>query len=101
MLTAVTNLAGNAERPRTGRLRRYVATATLVRGADGAGAVALVALATSPPLRLADGARMGGLLAALLTAPPLLGPWLARGLDRARDGRRLLATAFAGYGVAL
>jgi hypothetical protein len=75
-----------------------VAAATLLRGADAGAAVGLVLLAVA---RLPDGGRIGGLLAVGLTAPHALGPLLARRLDGARDGRRLLAAAFACYGVAL
>ncbi|WP_405140503.1 MFS transporter [Sphaerisporangium sp. NBC_01403] len=81
-----------------GALARYVAAATLARGADGGAAVGLVTLAA---VHLRDGAAVGGVLAAVLTAPHLLGPWTARRLDRARDGRRFLAMSFAGYGIAL
>jgi hypothetical protein len=81
-------------------LVRYVLAATLVRAADAAAAVGLVLLATSPGAHV-GGARTGGLLAAGLTAPHLLGPLLARRLDAARDGRGVLALAFATYGVAL
>ncbi len=73
----------------------------LARGADGGAAVGLVLLAVSPAAGLHHGARAGGLLAAALTAPHLLGPWVARRLDRARDSRRVLAAAFAAYGIAL
>jgi predicted MFS family arabinose efflux permease len=44
---------------------------------------------------------VGGLLAACLTAPHLLGPAVARLLDRARDGRSLLAGACVLYGLTL
>src|SRR4051794_2777346 len=84
-----------------GALARYLLAATLVRAADAAAAVGLVLLATSPAAPVAGGARTGGLLAAGLTAPHLLGPLLARRLDGARDGRALLALAFAAYGAAL
>jgi MFS family permease len=84
-----------------GSLARYMVAATLARGADGGAAVGVVLLALSPLARLRDGAAVGGLLAAGLTAPHLLGPVLARRLDRARDGRTVLAASFAGYGVAL
>jgi hypothetical protein len=79
-------------------LARYLLAATLVRGADGGAAVGVVLLTlTREPGR----AGVAGLLAAALTAPHLLGPWLARRLDRARDGRVVLAGAFAAYGIAL
>src|SRR6059058_1464993 len=79
-------------------LTRYVAAATLVRGADAAAAVGLVLLAVASR---ADGARVGGLLAVGLMAPHAAGPLLALRLDRARDGRLLLAASCAGYAAAL
>jgi hypothetical protein len=63
----------------TAPLVRYLAAATLVRAADGGAAVGLVLL---------GGPRLGGLLAACLTAPHLVGPALARRLDSARDDAR-------------
>src|SRR3954468_20730953 len=86
---------------RNSALARYVLAATLVRAADAAAAVGIVLLAASPAAHVAGGARTGGLLAAGLTAPHLLGPLLARRLDAARDGRGVLALAFAAYGAAL
>jgi hypothetical protein len=80
-----------------GPLTRYLAAATLARGADAGAPVGLALLATSS----SAGPAAGGLLAAALTAPHLLGPWAARRLDAARDGRWVLAAAFAGYGLAL
>src|SRR4051812_21069131 len=82
-------------------LARYLAAATLARAADAGAAVGLVLLAVSPAAGLQHGVGAGGLLAAALTAPHLLGPWVARRLDRSRDGRRVLAAAFATYGCAL
>src|SRR3954447_8949319 len=76
-----------ARRPGAGPLARYVVAATLVRAADAAAAVGLVLLATRPAAHVAGGARTGGLLAAGLTAPHLLGPLLARRLDAARRAR--------------
>src|SRR4051812_20678311 len=91
----ITSSTGDARGP----LARYLAAATLARGADAGAPVGLALLATSSGLR--HGAAVGGLLAAALTAPHLLGPWVARRLDAARDGRWVLAAAFAGYGLAL
>jgi hypothetical protein len=82
----------------TAYVLRYLVAATLARGADAAAPVGLVLLAVHAG---AHGAGVGGLLAACLTAPHLLGPVVARRLDRARDGRRVLAAAFAAYGAAL
>jgi hypothetical protein len=90
---AITSSTGDARRA----LARYLAAATLARGADAGAPVGLALLATSS----SAGPAAGGLLAAALTAPHLLGPWVARRLDAARDGRWVLAAAFAGYGVAL
>jgi MFS family permease len=78
---------------------RYLAVATLIRIVDGGSAVALVTLVVSLHGLVSDTA--AGLLAALLTAPQLLGPLAAEPFARARDPRRALALAFAGYGVAL
>jgi hypothetical protein len=80
---------------------RYLVAATLARAADAGASVGLVLLAVSPATGLEHGVGAGGLLAAALTAPHLLGPWVARRLDRARDGRRVLAAAFAAYGIAI
>jgi predicted MFS family arabinose efflux permease len=80
-------------------MARFLVAATLARGADGGAAVALVLLAVQSAV--SHGAAVGGLLAAGLLTPHALGPWVARALDRARDGRRFLAGAFVGYGVAL
>src|SRR4051794_11519021 len=86
---------------RNSALARYVLAATLVRATDAAAAVGIVLLAASPAAHVAGGARTGGLLAAGLTAPHLLGPLVARRLDAARDPRVALAVAFAAYGAAL
>lgn len=92
--------SGAGVRPRSGGLVRYVVAATLARGADGGAAVGLVLLATTTR-HLSRPSLIGGLLATCLTAPHLLGPAVARLLDRARDGRRLLAAACIVYGLAL
>src|SRR6202034_1983649 len=78
---------------------RYLAVATLVRIVDGGAAVSLVALVVSLHGRVSDADT--GLLTALLTAPQLLGPLAAEPLARARDRRRVLALAFADFGVSL
>jgi len=84
-----------------GPLGRYLLAATLARAADAGAAVGLVLLAVSPEAGLEHGVQAGGLLAAALTAPHLLGPWVARRLDGAHDGRRVLAAAFTAYGIAI
>jgi MFS family permease len=80
-----------------GAIARYLAAAVLARGADAGAVVGLVLLAAPRP----HGAAIGGVLTAALTAPHLLGPLVAKRLDRARDGRRVLAASFAGYGAAI
>jgi predicted MFS family arabinose efflux permease len=60
-----------------------------------------VLLAADPHTGLPGGVAVGGLLAATLSVPHLLGPWVARPLDRARDPRLVLAAAFTVYGCAL
>ncbi len=78
-------------------LIRYVASAALARTADAGAGVGLVLLAADRGLKPA----IGGLLAAALTFPHLIGPLPARLLDRSGDGRGLLAGFFALYGVML
>lgn len=83
-------------RPRLG-LTRYVAAAGLARTADGGSVVAVVLVVTT------SGAPgwLAGLLGASITAPHLLGPFIARGLDTARDGRVVIAVACLIHGAAL
>lgn len=61
----------------------------------------LILLAVDPASHLRNGAATGGLLAATLSAPHLVGPGTAHRLDRARDGRWMLAGAYLIYAVAL
>lgn len=82
-------------------LTRYMATATLARGADGGAGLGLILLALTPGAQLTHPAQVSGVLVAGLSAPHLAGPVLARRLDATADGRRVLAVTFAGYGVAL
>jgi hypothetical protein len=83
-------------RPRWG-LTRYVAAATLARSADGGGVVAIVLIVTSS----GGPGWLAGLLGASITAPHLLGPFLARRLDTARDGRIVIAAACILHGALL
>jgi hypothetical protein len=80
---------------------RYLTAATLARAADAGAIVGLVLLALSAGPGLDRPGLVGGVLAACLTAPHLIGPVVARHLDRARDGRPLLAGAFVLYGAAI
>jgi len=87
------------DRPGTtpGALPRYVAAATLARTADGGAVVAIVLLAS------AGGAPgwLAGLLGAAITAPHLTGPFIARVLDTAKDGRTVIAWACLFHGATL
>lgn len=86
-----------APAPSTGGLARYVLAATLARTADGGAVVAIVLLVTTsggPGLE-------AGLLGASITAPHLLGPFVARRLDTARDGRDVIALACLLHGATL
>jgi hypothetical protein len=78
-----------------GALARYVAGAALARTADAGAVVGLVLLAGT------GNSGAAGLLAACITAPHLVGPVLARRLDRTADVRTLLAAACLVYAVAL
>jgi MFS family permease len=82
-------------------LARYVAAATLARLADAGAGIGLLLLAVDPGTGVPNGVLIGGLLTAGITAPHLLGPWLARWLDRARDGRVVLMGSFSAYGMAV
>ena len=79
---------------------RYLVAATLARGADAGAAIGVVLLAATTP-HLSRPSLVGALLVSCLTAPHLLGPLLGHRLDRARDGRRLIAAVTVGYGVAV
>lgn len=78
-------------------LVRYVFAATLVRSADGGAVVAIVLLAHAS----GHPGWIAGLLGAAITAPHLLGPFIARRLDTAKDGRKLIAASALAHGVLL
>ena len=84
-------------RRRGAPLARYVFAATLVRSADGGAVVAIVLLAQASGLP----GSVAGLLGAAITAPHLLGPFIARRLDAARDGRKIIAVSAVLHGVLL
>jgi len=85
------------EPPRRGGLARYVLAATLARSADGGAVVAVVLLVTT------SGAPgwLAGVMGACITAPHLFGPFIARTLDTARDGRNVIALACMAHGLTL
>ncbi|WP_229741956.1 MFS transporter [Kocuria dechangensis] len=78
-------------------LPRYVVAATLARTADGGAVLAIVLLVTT------SGAPgwLAGLLGAAITAPHLLGPFIARRLDTAKDGRTVIVGACLLHGTTL
>lgn len=78
-------------------LVRYVAAATLARTADGGAVVAIVLLATTS----GEPGWLAGLLGAAITAPHLAGPFIARVLDTAKDGRTVIAWACIFHGATL
>ena len=78
-------------------LIRYVAAATMARSADGGAVVAIVLMVTSS----GGSGWLAGLLGAAITAPHLAGPFIARPLDTARDGRTVIAVACLVHGVTL
>ena len=82
-------------------LARYLSAAVLARGADAGAGIGLLLLCVDPATGLDRPVFVGSLLVTALTAPHVLGPALARPLDRLRDTRRLLATAMAVYGILL
>lgn len=86
----------SAARPRWA-LARYVFAATLVRSADGGAVVAIVLLAQASGIT----PWVSGLLGASITAPHLLGPFIARRLDTARDGRIVIGCSAVAHGVLL
>ena len=81
----------------TWALARYVFAATLVRSADGGAVVAVVLLAQAS----GKPGWVSGMLGAAITAPHLLGPFIARRLDTADDGRRVIAVSALAHGLLL
>ncbi|MCX4706601.1 MFS transporter [Streptomyces sp. NBC_01352] len=82
---------------RRGGLVRYVVAAALARTADGGAVVAVILLVTSS----GGSGTLAGALGACVTAPHLLGPFVARPLDLARDGRKVIASACLLYAAVL
>jgi len=89
--------ATSATAPPGGALVRYVAAATLARTADGGAVVAIVLLVTTS----GGPGWLAGLLGASITFPHLLGPFIARRIDTARDGRTVIAVACVLHGIGL
>ncbi|MGE7386346.1 MFS transporter [Streptomyces sp. NPDC004126] len=81
----------------SGGLARYVIAAALARTADGGAVVAVVLLVTAS----GGSGTLAGALGACITAPHLLGPFVARPLDLAQDGRKVIAAACLLYATAL
>ncbi|WP_307865982.1 MFS transporter [Streptomyces smyrnaeus] len=80
-----------------GPLARYVIAATLARTSDGGAVVAIVLMVNAG----GGSSWLAGALGACITAPHLLGPFVARRLDTARDGRTVIAVASLAHGTAL
>jgi hypothetical protein len=96
-LRSVTADASPGPDSTAGGLARYVAAATLARTADGGAVVAIVLLVTTS----GGPGWLAGLLGASITAPHLLGPFIARSIDTARDGRIVIAIACLLHGAGL
>ncbi|HGM5003744.1 MFS transporter [Serratia ureilytica] len=76
-------------------LIRYACAAMLARVADGGGVLAVILLCKSSEQYYA----VTGWMAACITLPHMLGPFIARRIDTASDGRRVIATACLAYAV--
>lgn len=76
-------------------LATYVAAAILARSADGGVVVAVVLLVT---MSGGSGA-LAGIMAACVTAPHLMGPFVARRIDTSADPRRFIAAACGLFAV--
>ncbi|MFF6836509.1 MFS transporter [Streptomyces sp. NPDC012438] len=85
------------DEPGWGPLARYIIAATLARTSDGGAVVAIVLMVTAG----GGPGWLAGALGACITAPHLLGPFVARRLDTARDGRTVIAAASLAHGTAL
>lgn len=70
-------------------LAQYALAATLARLADGGGVLAVILLCMAND----NSASYAGILAACITLPHLAGPFIARSLDTADDGRTVIALA--------
>lgn len=74
-------------------LVRYAFAAMLARIADGGGVLAVILLCQSSEQYSA----VTGWLAACITLPHMLGPFVARSIDTARDGRKVIVAACLSY----
>ncbi|CAM5317034.1 MFS transporter OS=Streptomyces tendae OX=1932 GN=GUR47_33670 PE=4 SV=1 [Streptomyces tendae] len=85
------------DEPGWGPLARYVIAATLARTSDGGAVVAIVLMVNTS----GGSGWLAGALGACITAPHLLGPFVARSLDTARDSRTVIAAASLAHGTTL
>lgn len=74
-------------------LFRYAFAAMLARIADGGGVLAVILLCQSSEQYSA----VTGWMAACITLPHMLGPFVARSIDTARDGRKVIVAACLTY----
>jgi MFS family permease len=100
-LNAVKQETTDISEPSRFALARYVLAATVARAADSAAEVAVVLMVLSPQTGVSNPGLAAGILSACLTAPHLLGPFLGRRLDLARNGWRVIASACITYGAAV
>ncbi|MGF2210998.1 MULTISPECIES: MFS transporter [Streptomyces] len=91
------NTGHGADEPGWGPLARYIIAATLARTSDGGAVVAIVLMVNTS----GGSGWLAGALGACVTAPHLLGPFVARSLDTARDSRTVIATASLAHGTTL
>ena len=98
-MSAATARGSGAQRGQgsRGALARYVVAATLARTSDGGAVLAIVLLVSSS----GGPGWLAGLLGASITAPHLFGPFIARSLDSARDGRTVITIACLIHGTTL
>lgn len=83
----------NSDAPGKAGLVRYACAAMLARIADGGGVLAVILLCQSSERYFA----VTGWMAACITLPHMLGPFIARRIDTVRDGRRVIAMACLAY----
>lgn len=81
--------------PAKAGLARYASAAMLARIADGGGVLAVILLCQSSEQYFT----VTGWMAACITLPHMLGPFISRRIDTASDGRRVIAAACLAYAV--
>ena len=95
----LSSLVEQVTRPAQVEQRRYAVAATLARFGDAGAGIAVVLLAIDRLGR--PGATVGGVLAAALMLPHVLGQWSGRRIDRSRDPYRAVAIGGGLYVLAV